>query len=203
MNYITSESCTNANIYKRIFFEKCIMNQLSIGIISYNEEKNISNLLNSIKWQQLGKFHLKEIIISDDSQDDTPILIKEFIKNNTQFVIRLFHHHERRGASAGWNEIFKAATGDYLVLYDADVTLEKQTTYNLVNEFTSGIGLCAGNPQPIEISNIYGRASKFISTWLQNVRKDGITQFMVMGRGLAIRQDLAERNNNFREYNSN
>ena len=192
MNYITSESCTNANIYKRIFFEKCIMNQLSIGIISYNEEKNISNLLNSIKWQQLGKFHLKEIIISDDSQDDTPILIKEFIKNNTQFVIRLFHHHERRGASAGWNEIFKAATGDYLVLYDADVTLEKQTTYNLVNEFTSGIGLCAGNPQPIEISNIYGRASKFISTWLQNVRKDGVTQFMVMGRGLAIRQDLAK-----------
>ena len=192
MNYITSESCTNANIYKRIFFEKCIMNQLSIGIISYNEEKNISNLLNSIKWQQLGKFHLKEIIISDDSQDDTPILIKEFIKNNTQFVIRLFHHHERRGASAGWNEIFKEATGDYLVLYDADVILEKQTTYNLVNEFTSGIGLCAGNPQPIEISNIYGRASKFISTWLQNVRKHGVTQFMVMGRGLAIRQDLAK-----------
>ncbi len=192
MNYITSESCTNANIYKRIFFKKCIMNQLSIGIISYNEEKNISNLLNSIKWQQLGKFHLKEIIISDDSQDDTPILIKEFIKNNTQFVIRLFHHHERRGASAGWNEIFKEATGDYLVLYDADVILEKQTTYNLVNEFTSGIGLCAGNPQPIEISNIYGRASKFISTWLQNVRKDGVTQFMVMGRGLAIRQDLAK-----------
>ena len=79
-----------------------------------------------------------------------------------------------------------------MVLYDADVTLEKQTTYNLVNEFTSGIGLCAGNPQPIEISNIYGRASKFISTWLQNVRKHGVTQFMVMGRGLAIRQDLAK-----------
>jgi len=192
MNYITNEYCTNTNIYKRIFFEKCIMNQLSIGIISYNEEKNISNLLNSIKWQHLGKFHLKEIIISDDSQDDTPILIKEFIKNNSQFVIRFFHHHERRGASAGWNEIFKEATGDYLVLYDADVILEKQTTYNLVNEFTSEIGLCAGNPQPIEIYNIYGRASKFISTWLQNVRKHGETQFMVMGRGLAIRQDLAK-----------
>jgi glycosyltransferase involved in cell wall biosynthesis len=192
MNHITREYCANANIYKRIFFEKCIMNQISIGIISYNEEKNISNLLNSIKWQYLGKFQLKEIIISDDSQDNTPILIKEFIKNNSKFAIRFFHHNERRGASAGWNEIFKEATGDYLVLYDADVILEKQTTYNLVNEFTSEIGLCAGNPQPIEISNIYGRASKFISTWLQNVRKHGVTQFMVMGRGLAIRQELAK-----------
>jgi glycosyltransferase involved in cell wall biosynthesis len=168
------------------------MNSLSIGIISYNEEKNITNLLNSIKAQYLGKFSLKEIIISDDSDDDTPFLIKEFIKNNSQFLIRLFHHNERRGASAGWNEIFREAKGDYLVLYDADVILEKETTYNLVNGFGSEIGLCAGNPQPIEIINIYGRATKFISTWLQNVRKVGLTQFMVMGRGLAIRQDLAK-----------
>jgi glycosyltransferase involved in cell wall biosynthesis len=171
---------------------KIIMNSLSIGIISYNEEKNITNLLNSIKSQNLGKFSLKEIIISDDSDDDTPFLIKEFIKNNSQFLIRLFHHNERRGASAGWNEIFREAKGDYLVLYDADVILEKETTYNLVNGFSSEIGLCAGNPQPIEIINIYGRATKFISTWLQNVRKVGLTQFMVMGRGLAIRQDLAK-----------
>ena len=168
------------------------MNQLSIGIISYNEEKNITNILNSIKWQYLGKFSLKEIIISDDSDDNTPFLIKEFIKNNSQFLIRLFHHNKRRGASSGWNEIFREATGDYLVLYDADVILEKQTTYNLVNGFSSEIGLCAGNPQPIKIYNIYGRATKFISTWLQNVRKVGLTQYLVMGRGLAIRQDLAK-----------
>ena len=168
------------------------MNQISIGIISYNEEKNIVNLLNSIKCQYLGKFLIKEIIISDDSYDKTPFLIKEFIKKNPQLLIRLFHHNERRGAYAAWNEIFKEATGDYLVLYDADVILAQKATYNLVNGFSSEIGLCAGNPQPIEIINIYGRATKFISTWLQNVRKVGLTQFMVMGRGLAIRQDLAK-----------
>jgi glycosyltransferase involved in cell wall biosynthesis len=168
------------------------MNQLSIGIISYNEEKNITNILNSIKRQYLGKFSLKEIIISDDSDDSTPFLIQEFIQNNSQIFIRLLHHNKRRGASAGWNEIFREARGDYLVLYDADVILEKQTTYNLVNGFSSEIGLCAGNPQPIKIYNIYGRATKFISTWLQNVRKVGLTQYLVMGRGLAITQDLAK-----------
>jgi len=69
------------------------MNEISIGIISYNEEKNISNLLNSIKFQYLGKFSLKEIIISDDSQDETPFLIKEFIKNNSQldFVLGILN----------------------------------------------------------------------------------------------------------------
>ena len=169
------------------------MNQISIGIISYNEEKNIVNLLNSIKCQHLGKFFIKEIIISDDSNDKTPFLIKEFIKKNPQLLFRLFHHSERRGAYAGWNEIFKEATGDYLVLYDADVILTQKTTYNLVNAFKLNVGLCASNPQPLEYSSIYGRASKFITNWLQNVRKNELTQFTVMGRGLAIKSDLAKK----------
>ncbi len=169
------------------------MNQISLGIISYNEEKNIVNLLNSIKCQYLGKFFIKEIIISDDSNDKTPFLIKEFIKKNPQLLIRLFHHNERRGAYAGWNEIFKEATGDYLVLYDADVILTRKTTYNLVKELRLNVGLCASNPQPLEYSSIYGRASKFITNWLHNVRKNELTQFTVMGRGLAIKSDLAKK----------
>jgi glycosyltransferase involved in cell wall biosynthesis len=169
------------------------MYQITIGIISYNEEKNIVNLLNSIKCQYLGKFFIKEIIISDDSYDKTPFLIKEFIKKNPQLLIRLFHHNERRGAYAGWNEIFKEATGDYLVLYDADVILAQKATYNLVNAFCSNVGLCASNPQSLEFSSIYGRASKFITNWLQNVRKNELTQFTVMGRGLAIKSELAKK----------
>lgn len=169
------------------------MNQISIGIISYNEEKNIINLLNSIKFQYLGKFFIKEIIISDDSNDNTHFLIKEFIKKNPQLLIRLFHHNERRGAYAGWNEIFKEATGDYLVLYDADVTLEEKTTHSLVNAFSRDIGLCASNPQPQAYSSIYGKATKFITNWLQNIRKNGLTQFTVMGRGLAIETNLAKK----------
>ena len=169
------------------------MNQLSIGIISYNEEKNIVNLLNCIKSQYLGKYFLKEIIISDDSNDKTPFLINEFIKKNPQLLIRLFHHNERRGAYAGWNEIFKEATGEYLVLYDADVILAQKTTYNLLNAFSLNVGLCASNPQPLKYSSIYGRASQFITNWLHNVRKNELTQFTVMGRGLAIKSDLAKK----------
>jgi len=169
------------------------MDQITIGIISYNEQKNIVNLLNSIKCQYLGKFFIKEIIISDDSYDKTPFLIKDFIKKNPQLLIRLFHHNERRGAYAGWNEIFKETTGDYLVLYDADVILTQKTTYNLVNAFSLNVGLCASNPQPLEFASIYGRASKFITDWLQNVRKNELTQFTVMGRGLAIKSELAKK----------
>jgi glycosyltransferase involved in cell wall biosynthesis len=169
------------------------MNQISIGIISYNEEKNIINLLNSIKYQYLDNFFIKEILISDDSNDKTPFLIKEFIKKNPHLTIKLFHHDKRRGASAGWNEIFKETTSEYLVLYDADVILELKTTYNLVSAFSLNVGLCSSNPLPLQYSSIYGKASHFITNWLHNVRKTELTQFTVMGRGLAIISELAKK----------
>ena len=148
------------------------MKQISIGIISYNEEKNIINLLDSIKCQYLGNFFIKEILISDDSNDKTPFLIKEFINKNPELTIKLFHHDKRRGASAGWNEIFKEATSEYLVLYDADVILEQKTTYNLVSAFSLNGGLCSSNPRPLQYSSIYGKASHFITNWLHNVRRN-------------------------------
>jgi len=164
---------------------------VSVGIPSYNEESNIKIILEKVILSNLDSIDLVEIIVSDDSTDDTPKIVKQFMQDHPKKII-LLHDDKRKGAGNAWNNIVQRASGEILILYDADVILEKETTYNLVNGFSSEIGLCAGNPQPIEIINIYGRATKFISTWLQNVRKVGLTQFMVMGRGLAIRQDLAK-----------
>ena len=171
------------------------MKEISIGIISYNEEKNIITLLNSIKSQNIpAPFLLKEIVISDDSSDVTPDLIRDFIKANPNMSIRLFHSETRRGAASGWNEIFRESSGDILVLYDADIRLEKNCTFNLVKSVSGkDIGLCASNPQPIKYSNIYGRATKFISNWLRKIRRTRLTRYTVMGRGLAIRNDLAKK----------
>ena len=59
------------------------MFKITIGIPSYNEEKNIKNLLQSII-DQYNKFYiLKEIIISDDSNDKTPDIIREFAKESS------------------------------------------------------------------------------------------------------------------------
>lgn len=171
------------------------MKEISIGIISYNEEKNIITLLNSIKSQNIpAPFLLKEIVISDDSSDVTPDLIRDFINANPNMSIRLFHSETRRGAASGWNEIFRESSGDILVLYDADIRLEKNCTFNLVKSISGkDIGLCASNPQPIKYSNIYGRATTFISNWLRKIRRSNLTRYTVMGRGLAIRNDLAKK----------
>lgn len=171
------------------------MNEISIGIISFNEQKNILNLLGSLKSQRIPHpFHLKEVIICDDSSDNTPTLIRSFAKANSDLCIYLFHNKTRNGAAKGWDMIFRQSSGDILVLYDADIILDENCTFNLVKNISNNsIGLSASNPQPINPENIYGRAARFISNWLRNIRKQGLTQYTVMGRALAIRDDIAKK----------
>jgi len=99
------------------------MNSLSIGIISYNEEKNITNLLDSIKSQYLGKFSLKEIIISDDSDDDTVDLIRSIVDEYRFKGFDIVHQQrkERTGYKAGaLKEGIKNAKGEFVAIFDAD-----------------------------------------------------------------------------------
>ena len=77
-------------------------------------------------------------------------------------------------------------------MYDADVKIEKKCTFKLVNQISKNVVLSASNPQPIQLDNIYGNASKFISSWLRRVRLNGLSQYTVMGRALAIKADIAK-----------
>ena len=169
------------------------MKRVTIGIPSYNEEQNIISLLDSLVSQSSEDYFIAEIIISDDSTDSTPDLVENFAKKNSQISINLIHHDKRRGAAAAWNEIFHTSTGDVIVLYDADIVIDKYTTARLVSSLKNGIGLCASNPQPTNIKGISGRASSFITYWLRSVRKQVISQYTVMGRALSVTTQVAKK----------
>ena len=169
------------------------MKRVTIGIPSYNEEQNIISLLDSLVSQSSEDYFIAEIIISDDSTDSTPDLVENFAKKNSQISINLIHHDKRRGAAAAWNEIFHTSTGDVIVLYDADIIIDKYTTARLVSSLKNGIGLCASNPQPTNVKGISGRASSFITYWLRSVRKQVISQYTVMGRALSVTTQVAKK----------
>jgi cellulose synthase/poly-beta-1,6-N-acetylglucosamine synthase-like glycosyltransferase len=201
--------------------------RVTVGIPSYNEEMNISNLLRSII--ELNKldnqpeptnndhtyekkeysnsstrednrmiaakdFTICEIIISDDSSDNTYRLVEALAAENPSLNIKLLHHENRRGVPAAWNEIFKEAIGEIIVLYDADIIISNSTTANLVQSISNAIGLCASNSQPLVLKeSAVSRASVFIAEWLRWVRKSGLSQYTVMGRALSILSQVAKR----------
>jgi glycosyltransferase involved in cell wall biosynthesis len=162
--------------------------RVTVGIPAYNEGQNIVNILRSLEQQDTQIF---EVIISDDSSDNTPALVHDFAQHSF-LNIRLFHHDERRGAGAAWNQIFQKTTGDIIVLYDADTIPHPFCTKQLVSCMEGNIGLCASNPQPVQAEGIAARASVFVSKWLRSVRLAGLSQYTVMGRALAIDSQIAK-----------
>jgi len=201
--------------------------RVTVGIPSYNEEMNISNLLRSIielnkldnrpestnndnscekdEYYNSGTrednrmiaakdFAICEIIISDDSSDNTYRLVETLATENPSLSIKLLHHDNRRGVPSAWNEIFKEAIGEIIVLYDADIIISNSTTENLVRSISDGIGLCASNSQPLVLKeSAVSRASVFIAEWLRWIRKTGLSQYTAMGRALSILSQVAKR----------
>jgi glycosyltransferase involved in cell wall biosynthesis len=156
--------------------------RITVGIPSYNERHNIVNLLRAIEEQDTP---ILEVLISDDSSDDTPSLVHNFAQHSL-LDIQLFHHDTRRGAAAAWNEILQRAAGDIIVLYDADTIPHPSCTDQLTSHVQGNVGICASNSQPVQAAGIAGRASVFISKWLRSVRLSQLSQYTVMGRALAI-----------------
>jgi len=96
------------------------LTKVTVGIPSYNEQSNIKTILESLIYSNLNSINLSEIIISDDSTDDTPNIVNQFMKNHSKKIIFL-HNDKRKGAASAWNDIIQNANGEIIVLYDADV----------------------------------------------------------------------------------
>ena len=168
------------------------MRRVTVGIPAFNEEQNILNFLQSLEEQQSARdFAITQVIVSDDSSDGTPELVERFARRS-RLNTELLHHGARRGAAAAWNEIFHEATGDVVVLYDADTIPHPSCTERLASGVREKTALCASNSQPVQARGMAGRAAVFISNWLRSVRQAGLSQYTVMGRALAIDSTVAK-----------
>lgn len=168
------------------------MTTVSVGIPSYNEESNIKRILENVIFSNLNTIDLVEIIISDDSTDDTPNIVKQFMQDHSKKII-LLHDDKRRGAGNAWNNIIHHATGEVIVLYDADVIPDLNCTKELVGKIKNNVVICASNPKPIADAGIPAKGTIFVSEWLESVRKRQLSEYTVMGRGLSIRSDIARK----------
>lgn len=168
------------------------MTTVSVGIPSYNEESNIKTILERVILSNLNSIDLVEIIVSDDSTDDTPKIVKQFMQDHSKKII-LLHDDKRRGAGRAWNNIVKHARGEIIILYDADVIPDVNCTTELVRKINKNVGICASNPKPIVDVGIPANGTIFVSEWLESVRKRQLSEYTVMGRGLSIRSDIAKK----------
>lgn len=107
-------------------------NNLKFSIVtpSYNEEKDIRGTIDSFLSLSYPN---KEILIVDDSSDQTGEIVKEYVSKGVRLI-----NGPRKGCCEAVNLGIKEATGDIIVQADADVRPQKDFLERLKEKYDAG-----------------------------------------------------------------
>ncbi|MCK5146695.1 glycosyltransferase family 2 protein [bacterium] len=116
-----------------------MFNKLSIIIPVYNEGATIHLILDKIMGVSLISGIRKEIIIVNDcSTDDTENVLALYRKQNIGMDIKYFVHEVNKGKGAALHTGIAAATGDYIVIQDADLEYDPMEYNDLLRPVVDG-----------------------------------------------------------------
>jgi glycosyltransferase involved in cell wall biosynthesis len=107
--------------------------KLSVVIPCYNESKTINDIVESVK---ASAYPDKEIIIIDDySTDGTRDILKDQIAAKVDQII---YHDKNQGKGAALRTGIQAATGDMVIIQDADLEYDPNEYPRLVQPILDG-----------------------------------------------------------------
>jgi glycosyltransferase involved in cell wall biosynthesis len=108
------------------------MRILSIIIPAYNEGKTIHLILDKVQAVTLVNSIQKEVIIVNDfSKDDTEEAVMRYKSQNPDLNIQYYCHEKNKGKGAALHTGISKATGDYVIIQDADLEYDPEE-YNIL-----------------------------------------------------------------------
>lgn len=147
------------------------MHDLTFIILTYNEEKNISACLESIKGIPANVF-----VVDSYSDDKTLEILKE---SGVNYVQHTFENYSRQ---RNWAQVHDPYNSEWVFHLDADERLTPELKYWLINEFKSLIDADA---------YIFGRRAVFMGKWIKYGGHYPIYQLRLFRKALGGCEDKA------------
>jgi len=112
---------------------------LSIVIPAYNEGHTIQRILDKISAVDLNGGIAKQVIIVNDcSTDQTDEAVNKYMVENPCLPIIYLRHEINRGKGAALHTGISRATGEYIVIQDADLEYDPQEYNDLLKPIRNG-----------------------------------------------------------------
>ena len=105
---------------------------LSVIIPAYNEKNTIAEIIRRVKVVDIGNVKKEIIIVDDGSKDGTREILK------TIPDIRYIFHEKNQGKGGALKTGFQAATGDIIIIQDADLEYDPNDYPSLINPILEG-----------------------------------------------------------------
>ena len=115
------------------------MGTLSIVIPAYNEGRTIHKILDKVRAVVLVDNMFKEVIIVNDcSKDNTEAAILAYKEAHQDLPISYYKHEVNQGKGAALHTGIKKATGDFVIIQDADLEYDPEEYNTLLKPIING-----------------------------------------------------------------
>jgi hypothetical protein len=122
----------------------------SVGVMAYNEERNIGKLLEALVCQNLTNVELRQIfVVSSGSTDRTDAIAADWASREPR--IELIRQESREGKASAINLFLERADADVFVLESGDTLPAPDCVEELLAPFAdSEVGMTGARPVPVD-----------------------------------------------------
>ena len=170
--------------------------KLSLVIPTYNEKKNIGELITKIQHEFKSNLIEGQIIVVDDNSPDGTGKILDTLKRKWG-NLKVIHRRRKQGLSSAVLRGWKIANGDVLGVMDADLSHPPEKIAELFSAIGKGADIAIGSRYikkgRIEGWNLKRRLMSSMATFLSRIYtkiNDPLTGFFMIKKGVIKNIDL-------------